>query len=204
MGIKKKIKKIKYLILNYNKRKNLKNKDFTIISDNCWGGFIYQYLGLPFNTPFIGLFIFAPDYIKLLNNLKYYLDLNLEFIKESKFKETLIKYGTEGTYPIGILGDVEIHFLHYKTEEEARSKWNTRRTRINWDNLFIKFSDANLCTRDHIEAFDKLPYKNKIMFTNKNYNLDSNIFLKEYENKNNVKEEWKSKFDYVSWLNKGK
>ena len=34
-------KKIKKIIGNVN-RIGLKNRDFTIISNNCWGGFVYQ------------------------------------------------------------------------------------------------------------------------------------------------------------------
>ena len=45
---------------------NLKNKTVTILSNNCWGTFMYKYCNLEFNSPFIGLFVFAPDYIKLL------------------------------------------------------------------------------------------------------------------------------------------
>ena len=40
----------------------------TIISNNCWGGFVYQKFNLQYRTPFVGLFIFAPDYIELLEN----------------------------------------------------------------------------------------------------------------------------------------
>lgn len=33
----------------------LKNKDFVIISDNCWGGAVYQWYDRPYNSPFVGL-----------------------------------------------------------------------------------------------------------------------------------------------------
>lgn len=45
--------------------------------------------------------------------------------------------------------------------------------RINWDRLLIKFNDQNGCTREHVERFLNLPYKNKIFFTCKEWGLDS-------------------------------
>ena len=38
--------------------------------------------------------------------------------------------------PIGILDDIEVIFLHYKSEDEAYQKWNRRKERIVWDNIF--------------------------------------------------------------------
>lgn len=56
-----KIKKnMKRILGNINKI-GLKNKCFTIISNNCWGGFVYQKFNLQYRTPFVGLFIFAPQ-----------------------------------------------------------------------------------------------------------------------------------------------
>ena len=55
------------------RRKQLLFTDFTIISNNCWGGLVYQYFGLPYTSPTVGLFIMDDDYIKFLENLDYYL-----------------------------------------------------------------------------------------------------------------------------------
>ena len=84
--IKNKLKPFIYPIINFIPRRRLKNKNFTIICDNCWAGKVYQELGLPYQTPFVGLFVFSPDYIKMLKNLKHYLSGNipLKFVKESK------------------------------------------------------------------------------------------------------------------------
>ena len=81
--------------------------------------------------------------------------------------------------PIGLLDDVEIMFLHYSTPEEAREKWDRRVRRINWDHLIIKFSQQNLATIDHLRAVDRLPYKNKIVFTTGDYGLSSQVIYKE-------------------------
>lgn len=163
------------------------NKPFTIISNNCWGGLVYQYYNLEYDTPTIGLYFFANDYIKFISNLKYYLSLDLHFInyEMSAHKETIVrKRQTEK--PIGILGDIEIVFLHYKSEKEAMEKWNRRKQRIHWDNLFIKFSEMNECTKEHLLIFDNLSFSNKIVLVSKDYGLKSQIIVNSFTRDNEV------------------
>lgn len=47
----------------------IKNKEVTIISNNCFAGMFYKYYGLKFNSPTIGLFIRSSEYIKFLECL---------------------------------------------------------------------------------------------------------------------------------------
>ena len=105
--IKNKLKPIVYPIINFIPRRRLKNKNFTIICDNCWAGKVYQELGLPYQTPFVGMFIFSPDYIKMLKNLKHYLsgNISLKFVKESKYIKDF-----DNAYPLALLDDIELHF----------------------------------------------------------------------------------------------
>lgn len=156
----------------------LVNTNFTIISNNCWGGMVYEAHNLPKETPTVGMFFMADDYINFLTYLKKYLYAELTFIKpeESRWKDEDTVSGDKrwGTYPIGKIqiGDIkpiEIFFLHYHSEQEAKEKWERRIKRINWDRLLVKFNDQNGCTEEHIKAFDALPYKNKICFTVKEY-----------------------------------
>ena len=161
-------------------RMNLKNKTVTILSNNCWGTFMYKYCNLEFNSPFIGLFVFAPDYIKLLEEPSLiYSDLC--FIERSRSKS--LEFLDDKEYPIGLIAnDIEIHFIHYKDEDEAYAKWSRRVKRINWDNLIVKFCDRDQCTEDLIRRFDKLPYSHKVCFTAKEYpDIQSVCYLKEYK-----------------------
>lgn len=67
--------------------------------------------------------------------------------------------GTNLIYPIGKLGnDVEIHFLHYKSETEAQEKWNRRLKRMNFNNILFKFSDNDMSNLKLIKclAMDKI------------------------------------------------
>lgn len=46
----------------------LKNKEFSLIANNCNGGFILHDLGLQFRSPFVNLYINPNDYIFILEN----------------------------------------------------------------------------------------------------------------------------------------
>ncbi len=152
------------------RRRGLTNRDFTIISNNCWGGFIYRRFNLPYRSPFVGLFLPAPCFIKLLEDFENNMQKELRFItvKESPY---YAKINTSGrVYPIGVLGkDIEIHFLHAKTPEQATADWNRRKQRINPHNMLVKFAEMDCCAPDLIARFDKLSYKHKICFTVHDY-----------------------------------
>ncbi|NBD26691.1 DUF1919 domain-containing protein [Paenibacillus glycinis] len=59
------------------------------------------------------------------------------------------------------MDDAELHFNHYFSFEEAINKWNSRVTKVNWDNLFVM-----MYTEDYGEAsqFIDLHYANKVCF----------------------------------------
>lgn len=146
----------------------IKNKDVSIISNNCWGGIISQFVNIQYNSPFVGLFFFAPDYIQLLKNLSVVND-EIRFIprEQSKYYD---KISSLACYPIGVIGNsIEIHFLHYFSIEEAMMKWRCRAKRIDTTNMIVKFCDRDLCTPQLISEFDKLPYTHKVCFTAKSY-----------------------------------
>lgn len=43
-----------------SRRQRLNRCDFSIISNNCWGGSVYRYFGLPYQSPTAGLFFSLP------------------------------------------------------------------------------------------------------------------------------------------------
>ena len=119
----KKIRKNIKIFINKigSKRRNrkLKVKDFTIISNNCFAGLTYEYLNLPFSSPTIGLYFFAPEFIKFISNLKYYTSLPVIELKasDSKYYDELVRLKQENKI-LGKVGDVEIVFLHYDSFKE--------------------------------------------------------------------------------------
>lgn len=157
-----------YYIRRFWNRKLIRRRDFTIISNNCWAGKAYQYLDMPYLSPTVGLYFFAEDYLKFVSNLRYYLSLDLIFIsaEESRYVD-ILRERSHMHVPVGRLGDVEIIFLHYKTEEEAKEKWDRRKQRVNYDNIILKFSKMNLCTEAHMYEFESLSFENKFMLGNR-------------------------------------
>ncbi len=203
------LKNIYKKFLSVLKRLKLKNRNFTIISNNCCGGIIYNSLGERFNSPTINLFIPLEQYLDFLENLE--LCLNSEIVE--------IPNPNSQKYPVGQITlpnnkKIDIHFMHYHSFDESIKKWNERKQRIRWNNLFV-FMEAGIETTDSItERFEKLPFKNKVIITNKPYPLyDSAYFIDIYDKNytwgkliSYIPKTFKTKryidrFDYISWLN---
>ncbi len=195
-------------------KQRLNNRNFTIVSNNCWGAEAYRELGLQYQTPFVGLAVFAPCYLKLVQDLPTYMGQTLHFTKESRYREVNESWvrNPDKIYPVGILGeDIEIHFIHYNNSIEAYEKWSRRSDRVDWNNsnrLFFKFCDHDYCDSHIIEEFNNLNYKNKIFFTSRNLpHLDSTVWIKECENLEHVVDGYslyfqsKKYFDVINWLN---
>ena len=180
-------------------RKRLKNDNFSILCSNCIGGTIYNRLGKQFLSPTINLWFYQKDFLKFIQNIHYYLSLELRFIKSNR------------NYPVGMLDDICIYFLHYNSEEEAKTSWNRRKERINFDNLFIIMYDRDGIDEEDYEVFARLKFVNRIMLSDKaNYNYP---FVKQMtkENDNDTVYLDKDKYgirsfekqwNYVDWLNK--
>ena len=185
------------------------NVDFTIISNNCWGGICYEYFGLPKNSPTVGVFFMADEYIKFVSKFEYYIAQDLEFIglNESKH-QAFLKKNNILDVPIGVLDDVEIVFLHYKDSEVAKEKWKRRVKRIKKDNLIFKFSYMNECNREYIEKFEKmsLPGK-KLVFLKENTNVTNcGVYYPGFEESEQLENDtfyWNRYFDVVKFINEG-
>jgi uncharacterized protein (DUF1919 family) len=142
-------------------RSRLTNKDFSIVSNDCWGGQVYKALQLKYKTPFVGLMLMSPCYIKMIRKLRFYLSQELTFTEKSRYQNIegmRAKYHM--TYPIGLLNnEIEVHFFHYGSAEEARSKWTRRIQYFNWNNVFIKYdATKDLATVEDLMQFDDLLY----------------------------------------------
>lgn len=182
------------------KRLRLKCKNFTIISNNCFGGVFYRNNALPYASPTCGMFFMAEEYIKFIYQIKKYLYAEIKEIpvEESKYKDYLKLIQYKGI--IGKLEDVEICFLHYENIEEIREKWEARAKRVNFDKMIYKFSDQNLCSYEHLKKFNEFPAENKICFTAKKYEEFDTIWLKQYRKVSYVLEDVFPK-NYKRYLN---
>lgn len=184
------------------KRKKLKNTTPTIISSNCNGEYWYYDMKLKFLSPTINLSFDMNDYVKMLENLHWYMEQPILPYEDNRFE-----------FPTGMLGDIGIRFNHYKTFDEAVAKWEERKQRINWDNLFVLGIDGDNCSYETMQRFDMLPYENKVIFTHIPYpEIKSSYYIPGFERDEGVGvllyfkkqlllRRYLDDFDYVSFLN---
>ena len=154
-------------------RKRLKNDNFSIISSNCIGGFIYHRLGKQFLSPTINLYFNQKEFIKFAQNLRYYITLPLEFIE------------TDFDFPVAKIGDITLYFLHYSNNDEAKEAICC--------NLLLQFANRIILSDNENTKYS---YFKKIIKKN-SYN-DNKYFIKDKNGIRTFEEQW----DFVDWLNK--
>lgn len=161
-------KVFKIPLFDFRAYSSLIKNPVTIITDDCWGGYVYHYLGLEFSSPLINTLWDKEEYIKFIRDPLFYLGTELTMVREGDLKS--------GIYPVGKLGRdgkyVAMRFVHNADFCEAKQQWNRRKKRINQDNLFVKMgcSISDVDINDYLNAFDDCKYK-KILF----YNGDEDI-----------------------------
>ena len=155
-------------------KNKLKQTEFSIISQNCIGGVFYHDMELRFNTPTINLYFDANDFIKFISNLEYYLSIDI-----------IMRWGTE--YPIGILDDLTVQFMHYDTCSDAIEAWQKRKNRIKRDKILVICTDMAGFDDSSWEEWKKISYP-KILYTANTKYIDKNtIYYKKYRKNKIVK-----------------
>ena len=213
------MKKVKNMSRSEQSQNNyiskLKNKDFTLIARDCIGGVVYHQFKMRFQSPTINLFFEPEDFNYFCLDLKNYISASLE-----EYKDDTIPY------PVGLLTPksggkpIKVHFMHYDTFAQAKEKWNERKKRINWNNIYVVSSfcystEISTLSDKLIGDWNKIPYK-KVLFVDKKYGFDDERII----NKDPRCEEfawllyqpskiitWKrtfNQFDFVRFLNKSK
>jgi uncharacterized protein (DUF1919 family) len=159
-------------------------RDWTIVSDNCYGVAYMKALAQetkkPYESPFFSIFIYAPDYITLLENFDEYMKIKPvaqptssedPMGGKSKYRRVISKY------PVLLLkgskGDVELHFAHEKqSPQEAIRKWTSRSSRMNMNkkDMFVKMDDRDRFTVELGKRFLKLKqFPHKRLFVSQKY-----------------------------------
>lgn len=196
-------KKCRMLFVARKQRRELRNHQFSIIASSCNGGVITSELGEQFRTPTINLWFEAGDYIKLIKNLEHYMSFEPVEI-DNNFCN----------YPVGKIDDIVVYFMHYNSFEEAAKKWDKRKKRINYNNLFFMMAEKDGCTPEMVRGFDRLPYNNKVIFSYNEYpDCPSAVCVKECSSNGEAAimtdyvgltgRKYDKFFDYVKWLNEG-
>ena len=197
-------------------RKRVKNKDFTLIARDCVGGILYHQLGLKFLSPTINLFFIPEEFNCFCLNLKEYIAGELVELKDPNT-----------SYPVGLINpikgssiirQVRVDFIHYDSFEQAKNKWDERKKRINWDNLYVLSTfcyEPEIITLNPklVEDWNKIPYK-KVMLVNQKYGFDKEFVIDKPEECHEFawllfspdkKQPWRrtfNKFNFIKFLNK--
>lgn len=170
---------------NFERYFSIIEKNISLVTEFCYGGFILHNLGLKFNTPFINTRINLYNYMKLLSNFENYIASTLRPYKKNWIKDKRIWYDNPSSwnYPIACLdgggGKVLIELIHHFSFEEFEVYWNKRVKRFNFSSTLV------LCvikSDDMAKVFDKLPIKNKVGFYFKQLDLESIVCLNEWNN----------------------
>jgi Exopolysaccharide biosynthesis protein len=190
------------------KRLRLKNKNPTIFCSNCVGGMIYHDLRLQFRSPTVNLFMSHNDFLCFLESIDYYLHCEIEQIHEEGI-----------AYPVGLMRrgneSVKLHFVHFRTFEEAAEKWRNRCARVDLNNAFVIMEYAPIKEDDPLwKRFCALPFDNKAVLTG-DTSFDHpdlvhiGMYNEPYENgrifaikPGTILHRWLDDFDYVSFFNR--
>lgn len=188
------------LLLSPLRKKILQRHDITIISNNCCDMLTYEALGIRPRSPFLGSGISQEDFLKLAQNLDYYLKQNLEF---DGYTYKGISLDPLAIYPVGKLDDITIYFRHCKDWQTAEGLWKNQLRKINKEAIYWIFSDfQEILKYPVVKQFAQLNI-NKCVFLSKSmYHLEGINYLApgngNFLDKKTVIEEW---FDLTGWIN---
>jgi uncharacterized protein (DUF1919 family) len=136
-----------------DKKKKVLSQDITILSNTCIAGIVYHDLGRQFISPTINLSIPVDQFIKFCASISRYRSAEMKDITQEAGRG----------YPVGLLEDVEVNFVHYKTFAEAKHIFFERFSRINLKKIAIIAVAPPKDAEKIVEEFEKLPYKNKVI-----------------------------------------
>lgn len=113
---------------------------------------MYHTLGMECMSPFKNLWLGQMDLIRMVPSLKEYMKEELKFSRWGM--------GNAHRYPVMSLKGIEIHFNHDRKIDEAVDKWNRRKEKINYDNLFVMIytSEANIVEKfvEELQGYRKI------------------------------------------------
>lgn len=131
----------------------------------------------------------------------------------SRYNNATLRFIDEDLpYPVALLDDIAIHFMHYRSKQDAREQWVRRVARIKYDNIFLMMTDKDGCTQENLLEFDRLPYR-KVAFTHVSHPaIESAFCIPGFEKEGELGHAWQftpphsgekyyDAFNYVDWLN---
>ena len=152
----------------------LRREGISFVSDNCWGGLMYNTLGLEMRSPFVNMFIRREHFDRLLRDLPGYLKEPLVPLR--------LRQGQLGStvYPIAALGDVEIHLNHVFTPDQLTDyarQWYRRTDRFLFERVMVQTNfDTPQRWAEQKDAFYALPWP-KIAFVPFELHAEDVVYL---------------------------
>ena len=161
---------LRKLVVLPRMKKTLMVESATVLCNNCNAGVVLHDLGLRFDSPTVNMFFYHLDFFDFVEHLEDYLSVDPVHCENPK-------YMPEIPYPVmtlpGVNGnpDLELHFMHYASEEEALDSWKRRRERMDFDQLHVMWTffgrvSPELENSSLYDRFEKLPVKKKVAFVN--------------------------------------
>ena len=177
-----------------------------MLCNNCNGGIISHDLGLQFRAPTVNMFFYSDHFLRFCESFEYYIAQPLIPCENPRHKPQI-------EYPVCNLRDLELHFLHYSSFEQAKEKCDARTARLNRDNIFVMWTFFGGTDEQTMARFDQLPFKNKVAFTEKPFpQYKSAYYIRGFEEQGlGVLSQFDGlrgkrvidQFDYVNWFNEG-
>jgi len=128
--------------------------DVSIISDDCWAGWIYSELGLRCLSPFVGMGFTPSQYLHFLQRMR-----------DPGALEILSVSSAERGYPIIETPHARLFGLHYHSDSDFVRRVKRRIPLIDWDNILIKIDfEKSKYTQDDIRVWNELRLPRSIAF----------------------------------------
>lgn len=134
---------------------------YTFLGNTCVSGWVYHYLGVKYNNPFIWhLILDDDDFIKVCENFQHYINQTPIFVDEDiKNGRYLNHHSIPKTYPIMRLDDVNFHFIHHKDKQTVLDNYKKRIDRLSDSKIIPVAWDSEIKCPKALEKFNNLPLK---------------------------------------------
>lgn len=128
--------------LFYRKVESRKYRDIALISNRPLSRDYYSYFLQKPCTPLLNTRVFGDDFLRLIALFESKRDVGLKFIPHDNTKHISAKYDF---YPVGVVEgtDIEVHFIHSLTQEQARKEWEAGLDNVKGKRLVVAYVVLN-------------------------------------------------------------
>lgn len=157
--------RIYYEIRRKVRHRLLKNKDISIITNNCLGGKLAHDFGLQINSPMVNMRMTTGDFVEFFSKQDEYL--KQEFIDAGNISDACKSAfrkvgGGDIDFPVAMIGNIHLYLQHYESFEVAKEAWERRKKRVK-DKKFYVLVTKLQDNENVIEKFNKVPVDNKLV-----------------------------------------